>query len=169
MVDAPCWTDPEVKLASAARSVPCQSTPEWSQKRRSSMETMAFFMSREISHSSTEVRRWSYSQAMGSPLASVMVVISGASPPMTEREDRARSSAVRAVRYPPPPAMGKIAAATMSPASITATASFIRFRPTFTRSTLVAGACHGNFRAIGLLYDGHRRPCPAVPVGRWPS
>ena len=58
---------------------------------------------------------------------------------------------------------------TMSPASITATASFIRFRPTFTRSTLVAGACHGNFRAIGLLYDGHRRPCPAVPVGRWPS
>ena len=121
------------------------------------METMASFIDREICHSSTDVRRCSYSHAIGSPLTSVMVVISGASPPMTERDDIARSSAVRDIRYPPPPATGKIAAATMSPASTTATASFSRFRPTFTRPTLVGGAPHGNSPAYGKARAGEWR------------
>ncbi|SLH14088.1 Uncharacterised protein [Mycobacteroides abscessus subsp. abscessus] len=58
-VEAPCWTSPLVVLVRKARTVPCQSTPSCSAKRRSSMEMIASFMSLEMRSLGTSKRRCS--------------------------------------------------------------------------------------------------------------
>ena len=85
---------------------------------------IASFMFCEISSLGTWTRCWSYSQAIGSPEASVTVEIDGRSPLMRSAEVPASESAILLDASPAAPASGNIAPAATTPAATQVATSF---------------------------------------------
>nr|CRL67629.1 hypothetical protein CPGR_00527 [Mycolicibacterium malmesburyense] len=119
--------------------MPCQSTPACSTKRLSSIETIASFIVLAICSLGTSNRRWVYSQAIGLPAASTIVVTWGTSSSTSCAEPLATTSEARLDNSPNPPANGNISAAASTPASVQHKISLMTVPPAGARSGMSAG------------------------------